>query len=172
VSPTSGEKYDKEPAIDQVLKPGQEIVVQVTKEPLEGKGARVTTQITLPGRYAVLMPAVDYVGISRRIVDEEERERLRNLALEVKPEGKGIIVRTAAEGSLKGILKKIYRLWKKSGMKSWLPAVLRLLRHCCTGRLTLLRGSSGICLMKMCTGSRLMMEGFTTASCGLWPTVK
>ena len=131
VSPKSGEKYDKEPAIDQVLKPGQEIVVQVTKEPLEGKGARVTTQITLPGRYAVLMPAVDYVGISRRIVDEEERERLRNLALEVKPEGKGIIVRTAAEGVSKRDLKEdisaLERIWNEimaAGSSTPAPALL------------------------------------------------
>ncbi|MGI6554358.1 MAG: Rne/Rng family ribonuclease [Bacillota bacterium] len=131
MSPTSGEKYDKEPAIDQVLKPGQEIVVQVTKEPLEGKGARVTTQITLPGRYAVLMPAVDYVGISRRIVDEEERERLRNLALEVKPEGKGIIVRTAAEGVSKRDLKEdisaLEKIWNEimaAGSSTPAPALL------------------------------------------------
>lgn len=98
ISPARDGKYIKEQAIEHVLKPGQEIVVQVTKEPLEGKGARVTTQITLPGRYAVFMPAVDYVGISRRISDEEERERLRKLAMEIKPEGKGLIVRTVAEG--------------------------------------------------------------------------
>lgn len=106
ITSTVGDKYVKEPAIDQVLKPGQEIVVQVTKEPLEGKGARVTTQITLPGRYAVFMPAVDYVGVSRRISDEEERERLRSLAVEVKPEGKGLIVRTAAEGVTRDDLKE------------------------------------------------------------------
>ena len=98
ISSTGGAKHSKEAAIDQMLKAGQEIVVQVTKEPLEKKGARVTTQITLPGRYTVFMPAVDYVGVSRRITNEEERERLRSLAVEVKPEGKGLIVRTAAEG--------------------------------------------------------------------------
>jgi len=98
VTNTGGEKYVKEPAIDQVLKAGQEILVQVTKEPLEGKGARVTTQITLPGRYAVFMPGVDYVGVSRRISDEQERERLRSMAVEIKPDGTGLIVRTAAEG--------------------------------------------------------------------------
>lgn len=98
VTPGGGEKFCKEPAIDQVLKAGQEILVQVTKEPLEGKGARVTTQITLPGRYTVFMPGVDYVGVSRRISEEEERERLRSLAEEVKPDRTGLIVRTAAEG--------------------------------------------------------------------------
>ncbi len=98
ISPAGGERFGKDQAIEHVLKPGQEVVVQVTKEPLEGKGARVTTQITLPGRYAVFMPGVDYVGISRRISNEEERERLRKLAVEIKPPGKGLIIRTAAEG--------------------------------------------------------------------------
>ena len=113
-----GERCGKEPAIDQVLKAGQEIVVQVTKEPLEGKGARVTTQITLPGRYAVFMPGVDYVGVSRRITDEEERERLRSMAMEIKPEGTGLIVRTAAEGVSKNDLKEdlsnLQAVWQKT----------------------------------------------------------
>lgn len=113
-----GERYGKEPAIDQVLKAGQEIVVQVTKEPLEGKGARVTTQVTLPGRYAVFMPGADYVGVSRRIADEEERERLRGMALEVKPKGTGVIVRTAAEGvsseDLKEDLLNLNAVWQKT----------------------------------------------------------
>ncbi|MHB9093629.1 MAG: ribonuclease E/G, partial [Eubacteriales bacterium] len=68
------------PNITDVLKEGQEILVQIAKEPIGTKGARVTTHITLPGRYLVLMPTVDYVGISRRIEDEKERERLRVVA--------------------------------------------------------------------------------------------
>lgn len=66
-----------EVSIKEVLKAGQEIMVQVIKEPIGSKGARVTTHITLPGRYLVLMPDTDYVGISRRIGDEKERERLK-----------------------------------------------------------------------------------------------
>ncbi|HHV72442.1 MAG TPA: Rne/Rng family ribonuclease [Clostridia bacterium] len=85
-------------SIHELLKPGQDIIVQVTKEAIGSKGARVTTNITLPGRHLVLMPTVDYVGVSRRIVDEEERNRLRALAEEVKLEDMGLIVRTVAEG--------------------------------------------------------------------------
>ncbi len=64
-------------SIDELLREGQEILVQVTKEPIAGKGARITTHVTLPGRYLVYMPGVDHVGVSRRIEDEDERARLR-----------------------------------------------------------------------------------------------
>lgn len=80
------------------IRQGQEITVQVLKESIGTKGARVTTNITLPGRYLVLMPNVNYIGISRRIEDERERERLKEIAEEIKPEGMGLIVRTAALG--------------------------------------------------------------------------
>lgn len=82
--------------IEDVLKPGQELLVQVIKEPIGNKGARITTNLTLPGRYAVLLPKVDYVGVSRKIVDPLERERLRDLALATHPAGMGVIVRTLA----------------------------------------------------------------------------
>jgi len=91
------DKY-KNANINDFLKVGQEIVVQVVKEPISTKGARVTTHITLPGRFIVLMPTVEYIGISRRIENEEERERLKVLADKYKPESMGIIIRTAAEG--------------------------------------------------------------------------
>ena len=84
--------------IRDVLKRDQEILVQVAKEHTGAKGPRVTTHITLPGRYAVLMPMTDYVGVSRRITGEKERERLKELATRVKPEDMGVIVRTVAEG--------------------------------------------------------------------------
>ncbi len=84
--------------IDRLLRPGQEIVVQVSKEPVGTKGARVTRHLTIPGRFLVLLPGVDYVAVSHRIASEEERERLRGLARRVKPNGAGLIVRTAAEG--------------------------------------------------------------------------
>ena len=86
------------PDIRDVLKVGQEILVQVIKDPLGSKGARVTTHITLPGRMLVLMPTMDYVGVSHRIEDDDERERLKNLAEKFRPEGMGIIIRTVAEG--------------------------------------------------------------------------
>lgn len=87
---------DEVPNIKDIVKPGQEIMVQVIKEPVGTKGARVTTNITLPGRTVVLMPMVNYVGVSRRIEDESERTRLKETMARVKPEGMGIIVRTAA----------------------------------------------------------------------------
>jgi ribonuclease G len=85
-------------AIAERLRTGQEILVQVTKEPMGTKGARVTTYIALPAHYLVLMPTVDYVGVSRRISSEGERKRLRQIADRIRPEGMGVIVRTAAEG--------------------------------------------------------------------------
>lgn len=93
----AGSKKDS-PSINEVLQPGQELVVQVVKEPSETKGARVTTHLTLPGRNLVLMPGSDHVGVSRRIEDEQERERLRQIAKNSKPYGMGLIVRTAAYG--------------------------------------------------------------------------
>ncbi|HET9228702.1 MAG TPA: S1 RNA-binding domain-containing protein, partial [Thermoanaerobaculia bacterium] len=63
------------PSIDELLKPGQEIIVQVVKDPLPSKGARISTHVTLPGRYLVLLPTVKHFGVSRRIEDEAERER-------------------------------------------------------------------------------------------------
>lgn len=88
----------KDYQIDELLKAGQEIMVQIIKEPIDTKGARITTHITLPGRYIVLMPTVEYVGISRRIENDEAREKLKKIAEELKPKGMGLIIRTAAEG--------------------------------------------------------------------------
>ena len=87
------------PPIDELLRVGQELVVQVLKDPLPNKGARVSTQITLPGRYLVLLPQVAHLGVSRRIEDEEERNRLRSLLEELRPREDGLIVRTAGVGA-------------------------------------------------------------------------
>lgn len=89
-------------SITDVLKVGEEILVQISKEPAGTKGARVTTHITLPGRYVVLMPNIDYIGISRRIENEEERSRLKSIMEDIKPKGMGIIIRTEAEGKNAG----------------------------------------------------------------------
>lgn len=103
--------------IGDILKQGQEIMVQIVKEPIGTKGPRVTTHVTLPGRYLVLMPSVDYIGISRRIESEKERERLKDLASRVKPEGMGVIVRTVAEGVLEDEFRQdiavLSKLWRK-----------------------------------------------------------
>ena len=84
--------------IEDILRPGEEIMVQVVKEPFGSKGARLTRQITIPGRHMVLMPAAEYTGVSRRIEDPAERERLRQIVAELRPEHIGLIVRTVAEG--------------------------------------------------------------------------
>lgn len=85
--------------IEEILQEGQEVLVQVSKDPLGGKGARVTSYVTIPGRHLVLMPNMEHVGISRRIDDEEERARLRSIVEEIKPPGAGMIIRTASDGA-------------------------------------------------------------------------
>ena len=91
--------------IEELLQAGDRLLVQVSKEPMGSKGPRVTTLVTIPGRYLVLMPEVDSVGISKRILSEEARESLRVIIEQIKPQGIGVIVRTAAEGVDKERLK-------------------------------------------------------------------
>jgi ribonuclease G len=93
-----GEPAAEGPPIEALVKVGQELLVQVIKEPLANKGARVTTAITLPGRFLVYVPGASHRGISRRITDEVERERLRALLAELPPLEAGLIVRTAGQG--------------------------------------------------------------------------
>ncbi|NMA02031.1 MAG: Rne/Rng family ribonuclease [Clostridia bacterium] len=116
------ENNGNKPNIRDLLKEGQEILVQVSKEPLGTKGPRVTRQITLPGRFIVLMPNSDYIGISRRINSPEERERLKKIGEDIKPEKMGIILRTVATGvsmeEIKEDLENILSLWKKILNKS------------------------------------------------------
>ncbi len=92
--------------IEEILQEGQDLLVQVSKDPLGSKGARVTSYITLPGRYLVLMPNVEHIGISRRISEENERARLRSIVEHIKPDGYGFIIRTASEGATEEDLKK------------------------------------------------------------------
>lgn len=82
--------------IEEILKIGDEVVVQVIKEPRGTKGARVTTHYTIPGKYLVLMPNNDYIGISKKIKDEAERERLYGILADIKPDKVGVIIRTDA----------------------------------------------------------------------------
>ncbi len=107
--------------IEELLRPGQEITVQVIKEPIGTKGPRVTTHITLPGRQLVLLPNADYVGISRRIEDDSERSRLKKLGEKLKPKGMGLIVRTAYEGKnsedFANDLGFLLKLWEKIKQK-------------------------------------------------------
>src|SRR5712691_4864149 len=113
--------FDETP-IQDVLKRGQEILVQVTKEPISTKGPRLTGQISLPGRFLVYMPGVNHVGVSRKIENREERARLRGLLNEIRPEGGGVIVRTVGEEtSKKGFQREIDGLsgtWKKIERKA------------------------------------------------------
>jgi ribonuclease G len=99
-------KGRSELSIEDLMQEGQEILVQVSKDPIGSKGARITSYITLPGRYLVLMPNVEHVGISRRIVDETERARLRGIVEGIRPKGYGLIIRTASEGSTEEDIKK------------------------------------------------------------------
>jgi len=87
------------PPIRSLIKEGQEIIVQVAKEPLGSKGAKITTHYTIPGRWIVYMPNADYVGISRKIESQEERQRLKELGEKLRNEGEGLILRTVAEGA-------------------------------------------------------------------------
>ena len=100
--------------IQSLLRPGQQLMVQVLKDPMGTKGARVTTEITLPGRFLVLMPFSPFTGISRKL-DDAERARLTSIIEPLVPEGVGVIVRTAAVGAsereLQGDLDFLLRLW-------------------------------------------------------------
>lgn len=102
--------------IQDVLKEGQEVVVQVAKEPMGTKGARVTSYISLPGRYLVLMPTYDRIGISRRIDDEKERRRLKEIVSRLRPRGYGFIIRTVCEGmrkeDIKADMNYLLRVWR------------------------------------------------------------
>jgi ribonuclease G len=101
--------------IEDLLSDGQELLVQVSKEPIGTKGTRITSYITLPGRYLVLMPTVDHIGISRRIKDEKERRRLREILQSIKPPSNGFIVRTASEGAeaeeIRNDMEFLLHLW-------------------------------------------------------------
>jgi ribonuclease G len=102
--------------IEDLLREGQDIMVQISKEPLGTKGARLTSHISLPGRHLVLMPTVNHVGISRRIEDESERERLKNFIYDIRPDNAGFIVRTVSEGIDKDKFKSemdfLLKLWE------------------------------------------------------------
>jgi ribonuclease G len=110
------EDPDKRPKkITQMLRSGQEILVQIVKDPMGTKGARLTTQLSIPGRFMVYVPGGDGVGVSRRLSDEE-RQRLRLLCRELNIKGAGLIVRTAAEGVTKKELlndvKFLEKMWQ------------------------------------------------------------
>lgn len=108
--------------IESFLKEGQEILVQVAKEPISTKGPRVTRQITLAGRHVVFMPFIEHTGVSRRIENEKERDRLKGILDTIRLEGQGIIARTVAESQSQKVLKSDYnmlvKIWKDVQKKS------------------------------------------------------
>ena len=111
------------PIISDLLKPGQEILVQIAKEPIAKKGARITSHIALPGRFLVFMPTVSHVGVSRKIASDEERQRLKRILTHERGEAAGgFIVRTAAEGAseeeLRADLRFLIHLWDEIKQRS------------------------------------------------------
>ena len=123
--------FDRSYLIEEVLQEGQEILVQVSKNPLGTKGARITTYITLPGRYLVFMPTIDHIGISRRIEDEEERKRLKKVIQDIRGTDAGYIVRTVGEGKNKeefesdiNFLGKLWSDIKNKAENSTVPALI------------------------------------------------
>src|SRR3954467_6999271 len=117
-SPAAKRRQAKAPAIQDVLKRGQDLIVQVSKEPISTKGPRVTAQISLAGRFLVYMPDAERVGVSRKIGDRETRKRLRAQVEEVLPKDSGgVIVRTVGEDVTKETLQReldtLIGQWKK-----------------------------------------------------------
>jgi len=119
----NGKRRGKLPNIQDHVKRGETVLVQVTKEPISTKGPRVTTQISLPGRFLVYMPYASKVGVSRKIENRDERARLRKMMSGLMPKDNGgVIVRTVAEDitedDLKRELKSLLGLWKKIKRKA------------------------------------------------------
>ncbi len=111
------------PIISDLLKPGQEILVQIAKEPIAKKGARITSHIALPGRFLVFMPTVSHIGVSRKIASDEERQRLKRILVHERGEASGgFIVRTAAEGAseeeLRVDLRMLMNVWNDIRQRS------------------------------------------------------
>ncbi len=103
--------------IETVLEEGQDVLIQITKEPISTKGPRVTTEISIPGRFLVLVPDDDHVRVSKRISNWNEKKRLKKIVHPLRPEGFGLIVRTEAEGKnerdIKSDVKRLLKLWTR-----------------------------------------------------------
>ncbi len=122
--------YGRTPAVPD-LKPGQDIIVQVTKEPVGKKGVRVTSEVSLPGRFLVLLPFDGKVGVSKKLTNFKEKRRLRRIVRSILPEGFGVIIRTVAqdkdESALKQDLESLIATWReieKSVKTEQAPALL------------------------------------------------
>lgn len=112
---------EKEGTVNDILKPGQEVLVQIAKEPISSKGPRLTAEISFAGRFLVLIPFSDKVSISQKIKSSEERMRLKQLIQSIRPRNFGVIVRTVAEGKrvaeLNNELKTLVKCWEDSLVK-------------------------------------------------------
>lgn len=124
-------EIDKHGTISELLTPGQELLVQIVKEPISSKGPRLTTEITLTGRYMVLIPFSDKISISQKIKTAEEKARLRQLLDSIRPKNFGVIIRTSAEGKrvseLYHEMKTLVKYWEESvakAQKSTAPALV------------------------------------------------
>ncbi len=122
---------DKEGSISDILKVGQEILVQIAKEPISTKGPRLTAEISFAGRFMVLIPFIDRVSVSQKIKSREERARLRQLIQSIKPKNYGVIIRTNAEGKrvadLDAELKVLVKRWEENVgkiMKAKAPSLI------------------------------------------------
>jgi len=127
----NSESIDTQNHLNVELKSNQEIFVQVIKEPFASKGPRVTTEISLPGRFLVFVPGANYIGISKKIWDKFERRRLKKLCTKMRQKGSGLIVRTVAEGKSDELLQNDYEMlvthWKKleeSSARSKAPSLV------------------------------------------------
>jgi ribonuclease E len=126
----AGDEGDEIPRIETVLKTGQPIMVQVTKDPMRSKGARLSALVSIAGRHLVLVPRANSLGVSRRLPDGE-RDRLRDIVQRLRPDGYGLIVRTAAEGAneegLRSDLERLVQIWdeiEKKAKSAKAPALL------------------------------------------------
>ncbi len=122
------------PIISELLKQGQEILVQIAKEPIARKGARITSHIALPGRFLVFMPTVNHVGVSRKIASDEERQRLKRILVSEKGSASGgFIVRTAAESAseedLRADIRFLINLWNEIKQRSDAAKAPALIYH-------------------------------------------
>ncbi|HEV8718179.1 MAG TPA: Rne/Rng family ribonuclease [Candidatus Binatia bacterium] len=116
------ERFTPHIPLEERIKKNQELLVQVTKEPIGTKGSRLTSHISLPGRHLVYTPTVNHIGVSRRIADGKERKRLRDIVQELRPPEGGFIVRTACEGltkkEMQDDMKFLLKLWSGIAKKS------------------------------------------------------
>ena len=118
----SDDRNRRFPPINELIQKGERVLVQASKEPIGTKGPRVTTHISLPGRFLVFMPGSKHVGVSRKIEDREERSRLRAIAKETIPDDAGVIIRTAGEELTREVFERefhtLHETWKKIQKKS------------------------------------------------------